>query len=1300
MPSAAVSAAARPFALADFQHARRGETVIVCGCGESLNLLTYPERFITIGVNDVGRKFDPTYLVVLNPRQQFAGDRFRYVEQSRAQYLFTQLDLKVPHPAIVKFRLGRYGGTAFDDPHVLHFTRNSPYVALCLAVHLGATHVGLIGVDFTDHHFFAATGTHPLSRRLDAIDAEYQRLRHALDGLGVRVTNLSPQSRLTAFDKGTIADLASDRPALPAPAPAASLNVVSYATTPVAGVPAILARCIANQTTHRSRCVWATRSYGNGVSFDGDVEWQTSPAVAESALRDADVVVVHNGKIDPRHERAIAGKPIVTLAHNYIWNVDRRFERQGFPALVVGQYQATLPEFAGWTSVPNPVPTWEPAYMPGRKSDVVTICYTPSGRHERYPLGHRLYWHGKGYDTTMRVLERLARSTPIRLEVIGQRQVSHADALAMKRRAHIVIDECVTGSFHRNSLEGLSAGCLVINGVGLLPGVAEALQRSAPEADRVPFVFSTLELLETVLRELIERGPRSLAAEGQRSRAWMERHWNFRDQWTRVWAPAIDAARRHPIARTTLGVARTGPQFPQEVVVIPAAAPVAVTAPADRVSVVVPHGGAARLPQLVATLITLRQQSGVGEIIVAEMGDRPVAAAVAERWADKHLFVEHRGAFERARVLNAGAAVADHQAVLWMDNDLIAPREFVAHSLKELRDRRLDFLVPYSSVRYLSESDSQAVMRGERNPADCQPVNTFYSGRRTAVCFGGIGLVRRDFVQRHGGLIEGFRGWGGEDNAWNRKVSLLGRSAPTTRPDRHVYHLYHPSSGGYLMAAASATNPHYAENVALLRRVWAVRDRTRFVQEFPATPPAAGVLTASNGRVHATPRERLPIWTYWEGACPPWIRACRRTIAAYAPAVRFLTPELFDRMRDHDRDIDLSRLHAPHRADYIRAFLLQRYGGLWIDADCVVMQPLQPILDLLAEHDFVGHRERVGLISNAFIAARPGSRIAAEFYDRICQILRGRKPLYWNALGADPLSAVVAANDRGWYELPCERVQPVCWSAPGDFFAERDDEAHAGVFDARAICYMMSNGAINNYTTGHRAADLMAERTFFRYLLRRAVGTSLMDPSAPYEEIFSANVELYRRQRLESLSGPGSSLSQTAELRERLPLLLEELGVRSLLDAPCGDFNWMQHVRLGVEEYIGVDVLGELIAQNQWHHAGPHRRFARADVLRDPLPRADAVLCRDLLNHLSYADIRQAIRNFKGSGATYLMATTFTRPRPNQDTAGGEWRPLNFAGDPFDFPPPLRLLNEKCTEAGETFNDKSIGVWRLSDVSV
>ena len=1276
-------------AITAYRDLHAGETIIVCGCGPSLHELPDPAHHLTIGVNDVGRLFDPTYLVVVNPRNQFAADRFRYVEQSNAGALFTHLDLGPLRPPVVRFRLGSYAGTSISADGSLHYTQNSPYVAVCLAAFMGARRIGLIGVDLGDHHFFAHTGRHPLASRLREIDAQYGRLAESLRARDIDLVNLSAASRLSSLPRAEVAAFLDTRP------PAIEcerLRIVSYATTPVAGVPAILARCIAARTSHAARCVWPTRSYGNGVAFEGDLQWTDQPREAERTLAEADVVIAHNGKIDPRHTRLIGQTPVVTLAHNYMWNVDRTFERRGLPALVVGQYQATLPEFGAWTVTPNPVPLWEESFSPGDKGDVVTICYTPSGRHERYPAGHRLYWHAKGYDTTMRVLDRLAASGTVKLEVVRDRQISHAESLAMKRRSHIVIDECVTGSYHRNSLEGLATGCVVVNGVGLLPGVVEALRRCAPGAGQLPFVFGDLTSLEGVLRELVERGAADLIERGRASRAWMERHWAFDDQWARFWEPALQRARA--MTRPT-----HPPTLPSRRRIHPHEKPAMPIHAAHEVSVVIPHAGADRLPQLRASLAALRQIKEVGEVIVVEMGEYAVAGSVAERWADAHLFIEHGGPFERARALNAGAALATREVVLWHDNDIVMPPEFVSRAVAELLQRRLDYLIPYTSIKYLSEHDTDAVIRGERNPADCAPVNTLYS-RRPPSNSGALGLVRRTFLQRHGGLVEGFKGWGGEDNAWNRKVALLGRWAPTARQDQHVHHLYHAASGGYVMAVASAANPHYADNVALLGRVWSAASATQFERDFPAAPAAAGALTRYAPRDRAPAEQRPVVWTYWEGQCPDWIRACRQTISAHAPDVRLLTPDSFDRLRDRDRDIDLTRLHVAHRADFIRAFLLARYGGLWVDADCVAMRSLEPILDQIGEEgcDFIAHRERSGIVSNGFIAARPESRIAAAYYARVGDALRRRQPLGWTTLGSEPLTAVLGENPHGWRELPTERVQPICWSRPAEFFEQRDDAGHDRALDREAICYMMSNTEITRYLAAHPQANLLADNTFFRYLLRRAMGGAAATSALEYERAFAADAEIYRSHNTGSVSGPGSTLGQTQELRARLPMLLESLGAGSLLDAPCGDFNWMQHVDLRAIDYIGVDVFAEVIADNQGRHASARRRFRRADIVRDRLPRADAILCRDLLPHLSFADVKQVLHNFRDSGATWLLTTTFTNDRPNVDTAGCAWRTLNLTLPPFNFPAPARLINEKCTENGGIYRDKCLGVWKLGEL--
>jgi hypothetical protein len=186
----------------------------------------------------------------------------------------------------------------------------------------------------------------------------------------------------------------------------------------------------------------------------------------------------------------------------------------------------------------------------------------------------------------------------------------------------------------------------------------------------------------------------------------------------------------------------------------------------------------------------------------------------------------------------------------------------------------------------------------------------------------------------------------------------------------------------------------------------------------------------------------------------------------------------------------------------------------------------------------------------------------------------------------------------------------------------------------------------------------------------------------------------------ESISGLGSEQDATATLRTGLPQLFKQLGVTSLLDAPCGDAGWINPADLGVR-YVGIDIVPALIGSLQARATAGEIRgeYHLADITRDPLPGCDAILCRDCLVHLSFANIERAVANFKASGATWLIATTFPEWQTNGDCDDGDWRALNFERAPFHWGPPVELLNENCQEAGGGWQDKSLGVWRIAELA-
>lgn len=178
-------------------------------------------------------------------------------------------------------------------------------------------------------------------------------------------------------------------------------------------------------------------------------------------------------------------------------------------------------------------------------------------------------------------------------------------------------------------------------------------------------------------------------------------------------------------------------------------------------------------------------------------------------------------------------------------------------------------------------------------------------------------------------------------------------------------------------------------------------------------------------------------------------------------------------------------------------------------------------------------------------------------------------------------------------------------------------------------------------------------------------------------------------------SGAGASVEQAAAVLSQLASLIDQLRIDTLLDVPCGDFAWMRHLHARVD-YIGGDVLPELVRANQEQWGGPSRRFMTLDLLKDDLPLADLLLCRDCLVHLSLGDARTALSNVRRSRCRWVLMTTFPGCATNEDIVTGDWRPLNLELPPFSLPPPEMLLNEQCTEGGDLFADKSLGLWQVS----
>ncbi|BBH54056.1 class I SAM-dependent methyltransferase [Fluviispira sanaruensis] len=183
----------------------------------------------------------------------------------------------------------------------------------------------------------------------------------------------------------------------------------------------------------------------------------------------------------------------------------------------------------------------------------------------------------------------------------------------------------------------------------------------------------------------------------------------------------------------------------------------------------------------------------------------------------------------------------------------------------------------------------------------------------------------------------------------------------------------------------------------------------------------------------------------------------------------------------------------------------------------------------------------------------------------------------------------------------------------------------------------------------------------------------------------------------DSFSGSGSNLKQTQIIICELPILFEEFSIKDILDIPCGDFYWMRKVIFKNIKYMGADIVEELINNNKIYEKN-NISFKKIDLISDQLPKVDLILCRDCLVHFSYKNIFSALRNICNSGSKYLLLTSFKDHANNYDILTGQWRAINFENAPFNFPKPIKIIVEGCTEGDNKYTDKSLCLWDINEV--
>eukprot|EP00040_Diaphanoeca_grandis_P043667 m.268733 g.268733 ORF g.268733 m.268733 type:complete len:319 (-) comp80139_c0_seq1:380-1336(-) len=178
------------------------------------------------------------------------------------------------------------------------------------------------------------------------------------------------------------------------------------------------------------------------------------------------------------------------------------------------------------------------------------------------------------------------------------------------------------------------------------------------------------------------------------------------------------------------------------------------------------------------------------------------------------------------------------------------------------------------------------------------------------------------------------------------------------------------------------------------------------------------------------------------------------------------------------------------------------------------------------------------------------------------------------------------------------------------------------------------------------------------------------------------NISLLERY---SSSGDGSDIGiRTQGSLEMISKAINDNGIQSMLDIPCGDVNW-QFESWEIDSlpvYVGGDVALVVVALNSKrfaHHT--NKRFVTWDLTTCDFPMFknistqefqpfDLIHIRDVIQHLPLQKGADIIKRVKAAGAKYLATTTYTNGR-NGNVKTGSFYKNDLSAPPFSMNAPL-----------------------------
>jgi 2-polyprenyl-3-methyl-5-hydroxy-6-metoxy-1,4-benzoquinol methylase len=171
------------------------------------------------------------------------------------------------------------------------------------------------------------------------------------------------------------------------------------------------------------------------------------------------------------------------------------------------------------------------------------------------------------------------------------------------------------------------------------------------------------------------------------------------------------------------------------------------------------------------------------------------------------------------------------------------------------------------------------------------------------------------------------------------------------------------------------------------------------------------------------------------------------------------------------------------------------------------------------------------------------------------------------------------------------------------------------------------------------------------------------------EEVFQKVYEIAAWGKDETgkgTSGPGSNPENAVEYLSFIQEFLKKHEIKSVVDLGCGDFQLGQKIDWGNIQYTGIDVARVVVEANTSKFTKPNITFVHQDGATNPLPAADLLLCKDVLQHLPNKDILAILAQLPKFRYCLITNDFYPIYNHNTDIPRGSYRTVNLVMSPFN----------------------------------